>query len=306
MQKLFEMAKGFVNRNARPLDFARWRFLFEDGSTGDVVRALSAYQNADGGFGHGLEADALNPDSAPIQTWNATMILREIGLFDSKHPIVAGINRYLTSGVYFDGHCWDCVIPTNNDYPHAPWWEYSGPSDSSTPYYNPSASLAGWLLRTTEQGSGSRSLGKRIAQEAHEYYMSSPGENDMHLLGCFVTLCGDVKVVEPELFDADEMMEKLRANVHTRLIVDAESWSSSYCAMPSDMIEGRDDPLYKGIEALAEKECGFIVGKQQSDGAWNVPWCWTDYPDVFAVSASYWRSHIAIKNIRFLREMGKL
>jgi len=27
-----EKARDFVNRNARPLDFARWKFLFENGS----------------------------------------------------------------------------------------------------------------------------------------------------------------------------------------------------------------------------------------------------------------------------------
>ena len=305
MQELFEKARAFVYRNARPLDFARWRYLFEGGSSEDVLRALSAYQNADGGFGHGLEADALNPNSAPIQTWNATMILREIGLFDSKHPMVAGINRYLTGGMHFDGHCWDCAVPTNNDYPHAPWWAYSGPSDPSKRYYNPTASLAGWLLRTSEAGSDGCNLGRRIAQEAHEYYMSGSGENDMHLLSCFITLCRDVKAVMPELFDADEMLEKLRGNVHECLKSSAEEWGSCYCAMPSDMIEGRGDSLYRGIEELSERECAFIAETQQPDGAWVVPWRWGDYPDAFAVSANHWRSNIAIKNIRFLREMGK-
>lgn len=88
MQGIFEKARKFIYRNARPLDFARWRYFFEDGAAQDVVRALTAYQNPDGGFGHGLEADALNPNSAPIQAWNATVILREIGLFDPDRKSV--------------------------------------------------------------------------------------------------------------------------------------------------------------------------------------------------------------------------
>ena len=53
----FEKARTFVYRNARPLDLAIWQYHFENGSKEAVMHALSAYQNPDGGFGHGLEAD---------------------------------------------------------------------------------------------------------------------------------------------------------------------------------------------------------------------------------------------------------
>lgn len=104
MNKLFAMARSFVYHNARPLDIARWQYHFENGSSGDVLTALAAYQNDDGGFGHALEPDAWNPHSSPIQTWAATEILREIGFVDPTHPIIKGILRYLFSGENFDGH----------------------------------------------------------------------------------------------------------------------------------------------------------------------------------------------------------
>jgi hypothetical protein len=53
----FEEIRGWVSRNARPLDFALWRYHFEGGSAEDVLRALALYQNADGGFGKGIEPD---------------------------------------------------------------------------------------------------------------------------------------------------------------------------------------------------------------------------------------------------------
>lgn len=46
-----------VYRNARPLDFARWQYHFENGGKEAVLRALSYYQNKDGGFGYALELD---------------------------------------------------------------------------------------------------------------------------------------------------------------------------------------------------------------------------------------------------------
>ena len=48
---VFERAKAFMYRNARPLDMARFQYHFEGGSREAVLQALSYYQNADGGFG---------------------------------------------------------------------------------------------------------------------------------------------------------------------------------------------------------------------------------------------------------------
>ncbi|NLL33698.1 MAG: hypothetical protein GX257_00125, partial [Clostridiales bacterium] len=113
----FEKARTFIYRNARPLDFARWQYQFENGSKEAVLNALSFYQNEDGGFGHALEADSWNPNSSPIQTWVATENLYEIGFSNSSHPIIAGILSYLESGKDFNGRFWYNTVKSNNDYP---------------------------------------------------------------------------------------------------------------------------------------------------------------------------------------------
>ena len=73
-----EKAREFIYRNARPLDLARWNYLFENGNKENVLRILASYQNEDGGFGHGLEPDCWNPNSSPVQTWVATEIIKEV------------------------------------------------------------------------------------------------------------------------------------------------------------------------------------------------------------------------------------
>ena len=95
----YNQARSFIYKNARPLDLARWKYLFEEGSKEDVLTALAAYQNEDGGFGHALEPDCWNPDSSPIQTWVATEIIKEVGLEEKDHPIIQGIlpKRILTA-----------------------------------------------------------------------------------------------------------------------------------------------------------------------------------------------------------------
>lgn len=306
MNAIREKARAFIYRNARQLDFARWRYHFEGGSPEAVVCALSAYQNPDGGFGHGLEADFLNPESSPIQTWSATMVLREIGLHDPEHPVVSGLIRYLESGRDFDGHCWASVIPSNNDYPHAPWWSWTGPAKSAVRNYNPTASLAGYLLRAAAPESPAGMLARRIAQEAYEYCMSGTAEPEMHLTPCFLGLCREAEIAAPGLFDVQRMREKLCVDALDCLNRDAKRWEGGYCAKPSDFISGREDPLYPSFAALAERECAFIADSQLPSGAWPVTWQWADYPEDFAVSANRWQSHLILKNLLFLRGMGRI
>ena len=57
INKTYTTARTFIYRNARPLDIVRWQYHFENGSKEEVLTALAAYQNADGGFGHALEPD---------------------------------------------------------------------------------------------------------------------------------------------------------------------------------------------------------------------------------------------------------
>ncbi|MCI8361096.1 MAG: hypothetical protein HFE86_07155 [Clostridiales bacterium] len=63
--QLFEKAKAFMCRNARPLDLARFQYHFENGSKENVLRVLSYYQNADGGCGHAIGPTAGIPIQRP-------------------------------------------------------------------------------------------------------------------------------------------------------------------------------------------------------------------------------------------------
>lgn len=52
-----EKAKQFILKTARPVERAEFLYHFYNGPKEAVVEALRPYQNTDGGFGHGLEAD---------------------------------------------------------------------------------------------------------------------------------------------------------------------------------------------------------------------------------------------------------
>ena len=84
-----------MRRRARPIDLARWSYLQGRAGKREVMDALAAFQNPDGGFGHGLEPDFWNPHSSPIQAWRATLVLREIDCYDPGEPVVRALTDYL-------------------------------------------------------------------------------------------------------------------------------------------------------------------------------------------------------------------
>ncbi len=57
----FLRLRKLVYRSARPLDYTKWKFLFEKGSCEDFLSVLSGYQNKDGGFGYNLECNNWTP-----------------------------------------------------------------------------------------------------------------------------------------------------------------------------------------------------------------------------------------------------
>lgn len=298
----FERARTFIYRSARPLDLARWQFHFEGGSREAVLTALAAYQNEDGGFGHAIEPDFWNPNSTPIGTWAAACILREIGMEEVSHPVFAGLLRYLDSGADFSAEHdqWLNAVPSNNDHPHAVWWEWT---DNENFRYNPSAMLGGFIVRYAERESGLYEKGVRIVKEAAQWLEQNTVLQD-DILNCYAELYRclietDVNAVDMAWFGA-LVIER----VNGCICREPERWFTDYVPKPSVFIDGPDSPFYAGNEELVQTECRLILEQQQPDGAWPVTWrWWNDYKE-FEIAANWWKSHFIIGNIRYLKSFG--
>ena len=296
-----EKARDFVNRNARPLDFARWKFLFENGSMEQVLSALETYQNEDGGFGNGLEPDCWNPNSSPLQTWVATRIIREINLEDKNHPIIQGILKYLASGADFDKHTWANSILTNDDYPHAPWWTFDPNSETT---YNPTASLIGFILKFADPGSELYQRGSNLAKEAYTHFKSHHPLDEMHTAACFVELYEDLKTSSlDDIIDLDEFNNLLHTQIQHVLTHDTSRWAVDYVCKPSLFIHSKASDFYLANMYTCYYECEFIANTQEPDGTWAVTWAWADYPEEWRISKNWWKSDLIIKNMQFLTAM---
>lgn len=294
-----EATRQFMLRHARPLDWARWRFHFEGGSAQDVMAALAAYQNADGGFAHGLEADCWSAASAPMQVWAATRVMREIGWQDGAHHVVRGAVRYLMSGDCFDEEGWWNQAPGNASAPHAPWWTPT--LEGMRGSMNPTASLAGFVGRWGEDAQALK-LGRRLAGACVSWLMAQERVTDMHVLACFLDLMEDAAQVPDHLgLDLFRMARKLGQLASGCVCRDTAQWATGYVCRPSALLRSRDSVLYPALAELAKTECAFLRESRGEDGAWPVNWQWSDYPAEWAVARVWWQGDLAVRNALFLR-----
>lgn len=145
-------AQAFLETHAaeRPVEAAIGRTITGDVDHTGVVVALGRYQNADGGFGNGLEPDISAPQSNPFAARVALHAVIETGI-PVTDPVVTRLVEWL-EGRQGDDGCWRWE-PGTLDHPIAPWfagWEF--------PALNPALDLAGALARL---GLGSERLHRR-------------------------------------------------------------------------------------------------------------------------------------------------
>lgn len=300
----FEKAGNFIYRNARPLDLARWKFHFENGSADEVLNILSAYQNEDGGFAYALEPDCWNINSTPIATWAATKLLSEINFADTAHPIINGILKYLESGKDFENGKWYNTVKSNNDYPHAIWWESS--EGNGLPCDNPTVSLTGFILKFADKDSSLYHMASDIAVKAFNEFMENPTD-ETHTLRCFSDLyCCCNEIDDFNLFDLKLFKENLAEKVNEIICKDVDKWYTDYVCKPSFFFSRRSEIFNTISRELAEKEADMILKTQLSDGSYPVVWQWhTDYKE-FEISANWWKSSIIIDNMLYLRYFGRI
>ncbi len=305
MDPIQKPAETFIYRHARPLDLTRWRYHFEGGSREDVLRALAYYQNEDGGFAHGLEADSWNPNSTPIQTWCATEILREINWTDSSHPIVSGILTYLSGMSDFENGHWLNTPLSNNDYPGAIWWRRD-PEEEEALTYNPTAALVGFILCHTKPADKIYSTALELVGAAIDHFIGENVNPEMHICSCYIRLYEDLETLEdPPAFPMDAFSRKLRQTIASCLISDPANWASTYACKPSQFFRTPDDFGAKDYQELIQAEIDFLVKTQAKDGSWPVNWIWhSDYPREECLSLNWWKADIIIKEMCFVRNFS--
>ena len=304
--------RNWVHRNSRPLDLALWKYHFEGGNAEAVTEELRFYQNADGGFAHGVEPDLWNPCSTPYATLTAAGILERCGaLRDGK--VLEGILRYFESGDGAGEDGWHFSVPSNNDFPHAPWWSFS----EETNRVQDMGLTAGICAVIILYGRGDEPVYKKACGYAERIFekirdAADPGEMGT---GSAIRLVEAVRRREIRgLIDMAEnagMDEKIREAVNRSIERDPEKWKY-YTVRPSAYIPSPDSPFYRENESIAETELDYLIDTRVPGGVWNITWNWgfpekgDVYPKEFAVSENWWKTQKAMENLLFLKNFGRI
>lgn len=269
--------RNYLFRQARFLDTARWNYHFEDESAVHVLKALKAYQNDDGGFGRGLEPDNQNPHSSPLSTWSATRILREIGFPDLASQIIRGILAYLAATKDFRNGKWTAATASNNHYAHAPWWHWSEHGDSFQ--YNPSAELAGFVLRFADPDSELYNRAEIMIRTLVPDVMSAGYPLQAHELSNLIMLFEDLTHIGRTDLILPGFEAFLQRKVKETIEQDPARYrTDEYITSPLFYIKSKDSPFYEENQEIADFYAGFLEDTVQPEGCWPLNWTWGDEP----------------------------
>lgn len=279
-----DAAEQFVLANARLLDRHRLAVLLHHAPTEPVLRALRAYQNADGGFGHALEPDVRTPHSEPAAALHALDVLSGIGAMDD--PMVADVAGWVASiaepdaGVPF-------VLPTAAGYPRGPWMEPSAGGSHLT------FAIAGALW---EAGSGEPWL--RRASDWCWTKLERPDE----LSAYWVKFALDFLDKVPERERAEAAVESLRAQLGEDGTIPVPGGTADERLTPLTLSErpgGRSRALFTDEQIAAD--LGVLEEGQQDDGGWTFDWlAWSPGQTV------EWRGALTLRALRLLSAHGRI
>ncbi|MBE5962745.1 MAG: hypothetical protein E7256_15435 [Lachnospiraceae bacterium] len=305
VKQAYEKAREFMYRNARPLDLARWKYHFEGGSAEEVLNCLKVYQNPDGGFGHALEADSFNPNSSPIQTWAATEILWEIHCEHKDSDIIAGILRYLEECKDYQKGRWLAEIPSNNDFPHAPWWDYKADTVYEEWGYNPTICLTGFILKFAEKDSKLYQRAEEIAHHALADRNCGEEIKSGNELACMIRFAEYIRSAGlSEQFSIQKVEECCGRRIDALLCKDTSKWVE-YVDRPSNYIVSRDSLYYNQNKDLCEFEARYLLDTQLEDGSFLIPWKWSRYPEEWAVAKNWWKGERTLLYMRYIKAFSK-
>ncbi len=288
-----EQAVRFLKESARPLEKTMYAFEFEGGPAEDAIRELSAYRNADGGFGNALEPDIRAAASSALATTVALQNLLYLKA-GTESPLVQGAIRYLIASYNTSQKAgWDIVPPEVDTAPRAPWWNYNAGHNG---WGNPAIEIVGCFYRYSELVPAG--LLDELTQHAITYINETSLRKDFHELLCCLRFAELVpravlSKVRPAL---DEMVENC-------VTTSPGEWNG-YCLTPIQVAESPSSIYYSQLSESAKLYLGHLLTKQQADGAWSPPWSWGQYEDVWPQAEQEWKGVLTLEALRRLRAYG--
>ena len=287
----------WMQSHGRAFDRAKWNHLIHGGPKADIITEMLKYQNSDGGFGHGFEADVLLPLSAAIPSAEAIFQAYDFDL-DCRAPWFGRLLDYFEGSVMDIPAFWEGAPPEVDDYPHAPWWSYKAQVAFSP---NPCAVVASALILYGTESQ--RALGQRVAERCLAYLVSDAfgREHDYYNLSYLLT---KLKAVGSPLFTA-EAEAALHRRIAADVCYDQGKWKQ-YVPQPLDFADSPQSPWLCDVSAGIEENLAFWLDDLGDAPVWTPNFSWGQVSAEAHQATENWKGYMAAKRVRILQDFGRV
>ncbi|MBT3270280.1 hypothetical protein HN371_24255 [Candidatus Poribacteria bacterium] len=293
-------ARAFMLDAARPLEQARLAFWLDGGGPDAVVHELAQFQNADGGFGHGLEPDLRTPASSALATTVGLQVLREIDA-PADHPVVVGAIGYLVNAYDATRKAWEIIPEEADDAPRADWWNHANTDEAFGRFLvNPRAEAVGYLHQYG--GSVPTEVFDELTEDMLSHMAGSAPRVEMHDFLCYLRLAETPGL--PAVLQ-EPVVERLRGSVRHTVETDAKAWNG-YCTTPLDVAPTPKSLLageFTREEIAANLD--YLVTSQTRDGSWAPTWQWGRYPTAWRQAKREWKGVLTVRALATLKGYGR-
>lgn len=266
---------------------------FFDGSSEGVKHAVLAYQNVDGGFGHGLEPDSSSPESQPLFTLMALELLDEANALDQN--LIDSVLGFLASITNSDGGLpW--MFKPAGEYPRADHFE----DVSSNSTINPTAPILGILIKHGVKCSWMDAAEKfcMVAIEKSQQMNTGFGCHCMNRRMAFLERCSDkewaarqINRVTKELESGNHVCRDL-GNPHLGLF--GTQSPINFAPAPNSTLHSAfsSDELDRNLDAF--------IGLQNEDGSWKTNYGINDF------TRTEWDGMFTLWVLKALKAYGRI
>jgi hypothetical protein len=300
-KNLFSKIDIYMNSEARPLERAIFNYYFNDSSADDILDSLETFQNSDGGFGNGIEPDFKLMQSSPMATSIGLRHLSKVDKSDRAQKMIAKAIEYLETSFDCDRNGWYSVPSNDNNYPHAPWWEFREDINMTVIDYsfgNPTAELIGYLYKYKKY------LNNLDVYLLINYAIDNLNKrtefNSEHEIFCYIRM---YNALDEEF--SNQIKDTLKLAVSQLVNINQYQWMN-YVPTPLRFINMESKDFF-GIEReFIDQNLDYLVDKLEEEGRILPTWQWDKYLEEWEITKTEWMGILTLECLLSLLKFNRI
>jgi hypothetical protein len=290
-----DAAREFMAEHARLLDRRRFGVVVDGDPPEGALAALSAYRNADGGYGWGLEPDLRSRTSQPGPALHAFEVFEDI--LPATSEAAVELCDWLATVSLSDGGL-PFALPLEDPAGTAPFWADADATASS-------------LQITAVVAENAHRVASGDPRVASHQWLKQATD---YCIGVIDALDQDPAAMElaftVRMLDAaheansraGEALGKLKEFIPPTGLLPVTGGSEGETMKPLDFAPRPDGPARDLFSAeVIEADLDRLADGQQDDGGWTV-----DYASYSPAAALEWRGHATVRAMTTLKANGRL